>query len=126
VAEAVQAYQRGATANTDTELAYQALKEKFGLRYAAYEAGPGGAVGGEKPGTVGLDHFIEANRQQGMKSAVETAINSFWKNGGDIYNYFAVEGPCSTYGCWGAVEDWRNVSGAAVPPKLAAIYDLTK
>jgi hypothetical protein len=37
---------------------------------AGYESGPGYAVGGEKPGTKGLNTMIEAARDQGMKDVI--------------------------------------------------------
>ena len=46
-----------------------------------------------------------------------------WRHGWDIYNYFAIEGPASRYGCWGATENWKDQNPG--PPKLQAIYELT-
>ena len=33
-----------------------------------------------------------------------------WRHGWDIYNYFAIEGAVSRYGCWGAAEDWKDIN----------------
>ena len=46
-----------------------------------------------------------------------------WRHGWDIYNYFAIEGPVSRYGCWGAAEDWKDINPGS--PKLQAIYNVT-
>ena len=46
-----------------------------------------------------------------------------WNWGWDIYNYFATVGSASTYGCWGATEDFQDLDPG--PPKLQAIYNLT-
>lgn len=46
-----------------------------------------------------------------------------WYWGWDIYNYFSAVGEYSTYGCWGATEDFADLDPG--PPKLRAIYNLT-
>jgi len=68
--------------------------------------------------------MIEASRDAGMKDAIVYDVRqTVWRHGWDIYNYFAIEGPASRYGCWGATEDWRDRNPG--PPKLQAIYNLT-
>ena len=45
----------------------------------------------------------------GMRDVVVYNVEqTCWRRGWDIYNYFAVEGPVSRYGCWGAAEDWKD------------------
>ena len=60
----------------------------------------------------------------GMTGAIVYDIEqTCWRHGWDIYNYFAIEGPVSRYGCWGAAEDWKDINPGS--PKLQAIYNVT-
>jgi hypothetical protein len=68
--------------------------------------------------------MIEACRDPGMKDAIiEDVRETCWRLGWDIYNYFAIEGEASRYGCWGAIEDWKDRNPGS--PKMQAIYTLT-
>jgi len=124
VSQAVAAFIEGADAMVTKTVEYKRLAQALGLKVASYEGGPGYAVGKEKPGSRGLNTMIEASRNPGMKDVVYHDIrNVAWAWGWDIYNYFAAVGPCSTYGCWGATEDWKDLDPG--PPKLQALYNLT-
>ena len=114
------------TADNNNEMTYTFVKlaKALGVKTAGYESGPGYAVGGCKPGSKALNTLIEAARDPGMKPAILYDVReTCWRHGWDIYNYFAIEGPCSEYGCWGATEDWKDLNPG--PPKLQAIYELT-
>jgi|EP01046_Picozoa_sp_COSAG06_P000163 hypothetical protein len=59
-----------------------------------------------------------------MKDAIIYDVEqTCWRHGWDIYNYFAIEGAVSRYGCWGAAEDWKDLNPGS--PKLQAIYNIT-
>ena len=71
-----------------------------------------------------LNTLIAAARDPGMTGAIVYDVEqTCWRHGWDIYNYFAVEGPVSRYGCWGAAEDWKDINPGS--PKLQAIYNIT-
>jgi len=74
VPEIAQAFLDGATANRYIVGNFSVLKNALGLKYAAYEAGPGAKVGGLKPGSVGLNHLIGANRHPTMGLAVKQDV----------------------------------------------------
>lgn len=124
IKETVAAYFQGATNNTQSTQTFAALKQHFGLKLASYEGGPGADMLAElKPSSAALGVFIEANRDAGMKEAVVHDARDVWfANGGDIYNYFSLEGMASHYGCWGATEDWRDISPG--PPKLQGLREI--
>ena len=69
--------------------------------------------------------MIEASRDEGMRDVVVQHIRSCWAWGWDIYNYFAIEGQASRYGCWGAAEGWSVHDRVPGSPKLRAIYNIT-
>ena len=124
IPEVIQAFHDGADANNAMTDGFVTFAKAIGVRTAGYESGPGYAVGGEKPGTKGLNTMIMAARDPGMKDVVVYDIEqTCWRRKWDIYNYFSVEGPCSRYGCWGATEDWKDLNPG--PPKLQAIYNVT-
>eukprot|EP00040_Diaphanoeca_grandis_P035385 m.222362 g.222362 ORF g.222362 m.222362 type:complete len:742 (-) comp33372_c1_seq1:245-2470(-) len=124
IPEVIAAFIEGADANVEMTYDYVQFAKTLGVKTAGYESGPGYAVGGEKPGSKGLNTMIEASRNAGMKDAIVHDVReTVWRHGWDIYNYFAIQGPASRYGCWGATEDWKDINPG--PPKLQAIYNLT-
>jgi uncharacterized protein (TIGR03437 family) len=111
---------------------YRAIAREFGLRHTIYEGGPD--VGGGS--TVNIGNRIRANRLPGMKDLVQHDMKNNWfDRGGAEYMYFAHCGPCSRFGCWGALEDiatpdtpkmnaLRELSGAAgAAPTVTAIVN---
>ena len=124
VPDVIKAFHAGADANKDFTYDFVQFAKNKGVKSAGYESGPGYSVGGEHPGSPGLNTMIEACRDPGMQGAVVYDVREVcWRLGWDIYNYFAIEGPASRYGCWGATEDWKDINPG--PPKLQAIYELT-
>ena len=71
----------------------QALK----LKTLSYEGGPGYKVGGEKPGSAGLNNMIESARDPGMKAVVKEHVGTCWQWGWDEYNYFAAQSAYAEY-----------------------------
>ena len=93
----------------------------WGLKLAAYEAGPGMKVGN----TANIGNRIEAQRNPGIKQIVVDDILKNWfglPRPGDIYNYFSLAGAYSRYGCWGATDDLSDLT----TPKYQAILEVTK
>lgn len=124
IPQVIQAFHDGADVNQGMTDGFVSFAKSTGVKTAGYESGPGYAVGGEKPGSKGLNTMIMASRDAGMKGVIVYDIEqTCWRRGWDIYNYFGIEGPCSRYGCWGATEDWRDLNPG--PPKLQAIYNVT-
>ena len=98
-------------------MTFQQLARALKLKIASYEGGPGYAVGKNPPGSKALNTMIQASRDQGMKDAVYHDVREVaWYWDWDIYNYFSAIGQSSTYGCWGATEDWQDLDPG--PPKL--------
>ena len=124
VPEVISAFKAGSEVNKDFTYDFIQFAKAVGVKTAGYESGPGYSVGGEKPGSTGLNTMIEACRDPGMKDAIiEDVRETCWRLGWDIYNYFAIEGEASRYGCWGAIEDWKDRNHGS--PKMQAIYTLT-
>ena len=93
----------------------------WGLKLAAYEAGPGMKVGD----TTNIGNRIEAQRDKGIKQIVVDDVLKNWfglPRPGDIYNYFALAGTYSRYGCWGSTDDLSDL----MTPKYEAILEITK
>ncbi len=110
---------------------FRQIAADYGLRHTIYEGGPD--VGGGSTTNVG--NRILANRLAGMKDLVLHDMRTNWfERGGAEYMYFAHCGPCSRFGCWGALEDivnfetpkWRaleEISGARPAPSVAGIVN---
>ena len=93
----------------------------WGLKLAAYEAGPGMKVGD----TANIGNRIEAQRNPGIKQIIVDDILKNWfglPRPGDLYNYFSLSGAYSRYGCWGATDDLSDLT----TPKYQAILEVTK
>ena len=93
----------------------------WGLKLAAYEAGPGMKVGD----TANIGNRIEAQRNPGIKQIIIDDILKNWfglPRPGDLYNYFSLAGAYSRYGCWGATDDLSDLT----TPKYQAILEVTK
>ena len=93
----------------------------WGLKLAAYEAGPGMKVGDK----TNIGNRIEAQRNSAMKQIVVDDVLDNWfglPRPGDIYNYFSLASAYSRYGCWGATDDLSDLS----TPKFLAIKQITK
>lgn len=91
------------------------------LKLAAYEAGPGMKVGDK----TNIGNRIEAQRDKGIKQIVVDDVLKNWfglPRPGDIYNYFALSGDYSRYGCWGSTDDLSDLT----TPKYEAILEITK
>lgn len=99
------------------------LAKALKLKTLSYEGGPGYKVGGEKPGSAGLNNMIESARDPGMKAVVKEHVGTCWQWGWDEYNYFTAQSAYSEYGCWGATETYQDLNPG--PPKLQALYELT-
>ncbi|AIE83896.1 hypothetical protein [Fimbriimonas ginsengisoli] len=96
----------------------KAIATKYGLKLAAYEAGPDN--GGGDPTNIG--NRIRANRLPQMKELVlHHFLDHFYGLGGDIATYFALSSSASRFGCWGATEDLAHLD----TPKFKAIYEMT-
>lgn len=92
----------------------------WGLKLAAYEAGPGMKVGN----TVNIGNRIEAQRDKGIKQIIIDDVLKNWfglPRPGDIYNYFSLAGTYSRYGCWGSTDDLSDL----MTPKYQAILEIT-
>lgn len=93
----------------------------WGLKLAAYEAGPGMKVGD----TTNIGNRIEAQRNSALQQIVVDDVLKNWfglPRPGDMYNYFSLAGAYSRYGCWGATDDLSDLS----TPKYRAILEITK
>ena len=93
----------------------------WGLKLAAYEAGPGMKVGD----TANIGNRIEAQRNPEIKQIVVDDILKNWfglPRPGDLYNYFSLASAYSRYGCWGATDDLSDLT----TPKYQAILEVTK
>lgn len=93
----------------------------WGLKLAAYEAGPGMKVGD----TTNIGNRIEAQRNAGIRQIIVDDVLKNWfglPRPGDIYNYFSLAGTYSRYGCWGATDDLSDLN----TPKYQAIKQITK
>ena len=99
------------------------LAKAHRLKTMSYEGGPGYKVGGEHPGSAGLNKMISAARDEGMKAVVKTHVDTLYRFGWDAYQYFTAQGTYSEYGCWGATESFADLKPG--PPKLQALYELT-
>ena len=99
------------------------LAKAFGVKTVSYEGGPGYRVGGEKPGSKGLNTMMVAARDPGMKDVVKQNVDTCYRFGWDEYQYFSAAGKYSEYGCWGATEFFSDIDPG--PPKLQALYELT-
>lgn len=71
IPEVIQAFHDGADANVEMTYDFVQFAKTLNLKVAGYESGPGYAVGGQKPGSKGLNTLIEASRDPGMKNVVE-------------------------------------------------------
>ena len=92
----------------------------WGLKLAAYEAGPGMKVGDK----TNIGNRIEAQRDPGIKPIVVEDVLDNWfglPRPGDVYNYFSLAGAYSRYGCWGATDDISDLT----TPKYQAISETT-
>lgn len=92
----------------------------WGLKLAAYEAGPGMKVGN----MVNIGNRIEAQRDKGIKQIIVDDVLKNWfglPRPGDIYNYFSLAGTYSRYGCWGSTDDLSDL----MTPKYQAILEIT-
>jgi len=90
------------------------IAKLYNLQQTAYEAGPGATVGN----TVNIGNRIEATRNAGITPIVYADIvDNWWNVGGGLYNYFALSGAYSRFGCWGATDDLNNLT----TPKFQAI-----
>jgi len=99
------------------------LAKVFNVKTVSYEGGPGYQVGGERPGSAGLNKMIESARDPGMKAVVKQHVDTCWQWGWNEYNYFAAQTRASGYGCWGATETYEDLNPGS--PKLQALYELT-
>ena len=93
----------------------------WGIKLAAYEAGPGMKVGD----TTNIGNRIEAQRHSSIKQIVVDDILKNWfglPRPGNMYNYFSLAGAYSRYGCWGATDDLSDLA----TPKYQAILEVTK
>ena len=121
--EVLAAFHNGTLAGIPLTLRMTSLAKAHGVKSMSYEGGPGYRVGGEKPGSAGLNRMIEAARDPGMAAAVKENVDTCWQYGWDSYNYFSAAGEYSGYGCWGATEEYADRNPG--PPKLQALYELT-
>jgi hypothetical protein len=71
VPEVIQAFKDGADANVEMVYTFVQYAKSIGVKTAGYESGPGYSVGGEHPGSKGLNTLIEASRDPGMKTVIE-------------------------------------------------------
>lgn len=93
----------------------------WGLKLAAYEAGPGMKVGDK----TNIGNRIEAQRNPSIKQIVVDDVLKNWfglPRPGDIYNYFSLASAYSRYGCWGATDDLSDLN----TPKYQAIKQIAK
>ena len=115
-----------AAIKNSSEMAYKNTLEigeiasVWGLKLAAYEAGPGMKVGDK----TNIGNRIEAQRDPGIKPIVVEDVLDNWfglPRPGDVYNYFSLAGAYSRYGCWGATDDISDLT----TPKYQAILEIT-
>ncbi len=92
------------------------VANKFGLNLAAYEAGPDSGGGDNH----NIGSRIRANRLPEMGDLVVDAFSRFFQSGGDYATYFALSSGSSRYGCWGALEDLKELD----TPKYRGILRL--
>jgi len=91
------------------------IAKMYNLKQTAYEAGPGARVGS----TTDIGNRIEATRNPGITPiVVSDIVDNWWNLGGDLYNYFALAGAYSRFGCWGATDDLNDIHTA----KFEGIY----
>jgi len=95
------------------------IAKLYNLQQTAYEAGPGTQVGN----TVNVGNRIEASRDPAITAIVYSDIvDNWWGIGGGLYNYFALSGAYSRFGCWGATDDLNNLD----TPKFKGIEQAIK
>eukprot|EP00040_Diaphanoeca_grandis_P028097 m.161388 g.161388 ORF g.161388 m.161388 type:complete len:769 (+) comp31231_c0_seq3:377-2683(+) len=123
IPEVIEAFEDSNLQSVTMTIEFVKFAKTLGVKSVSYEGGPGYQVGGEHPGSKGLDTMIEASRDQGMTQVVKNHIDYCWQFGWDEYNYFAAEGKVSGYGCWGSTETFADLNPG--PPKLQALYEVT-
>ncbi len=116
-AEVVEAMRRDSVAGIGYRRKLKAVANEFGLKLAAYEAGPDN--GGGNPTNIG--NRILANRSKAMGDlVVEHFRDRMFGEGVDLATYFVLSSAFSRHGAWGATEDYRNLKTA----KMTAISKL--
>lgn len=96
-------------------LQQKSVAQSYGLRYITYEAGQHVVL----PNNVSLLQQIE--RDPRMYGLYKQFMGAWQTQIGDSLNLFALTGPISRYGAWGAVEyNGQSVSNA---PKMQAIQE---
>eukprot|EP01006_Ploeotia_vitrea_P009001 TRINITY_DN21256_c0_g1_i1.p1 TRINITY_DN21256_c0_g1~~TRINITY_DN21256_c0_g1_i1.p1 ORF type:complete len:585 (-),score=77.73 TRINITY_DN21256_c0_g1_i1:183-1751(-) len=107
IQECLTDYRTASNANRKLTMQTAAVARQFGLKYTAYEAGPGWKVGDK----TNMANHIQANRAPGMADLVKLDIQkNFWDIGGDVYNYFSLSSAYSHYGCWGLTDDLADLT----------------
>jgi hypothetical protein len=110
-------YKNGSDALVSERMAMVALANKWGLKFTAYESGPGWNVGT----TDSVAAFIMAQRFAQMRDVYKYDVLTNWVPlGGDVYNQFSLAGYYSRYGQWGSIEHMFNTS----TPKYCACMDI--
>ncbi len=96
---------------------FRALADRYGLKLSAYEAGPDNGGGN----AMNIGNRIRANRDPRMGDMVKRAFGqAMFGAGMDYAVYFAQASSFSRFGCWGAVEDTKQLD----TPKYRAILEL--
>ncbi len=107
------------------------LANQWQIKHLQYEGGPDNGGGS----TLNIGNRIAANRIPEMKTAVIHNYRDNWfsanANGSaplgtnDLVNYFVMSGGVSRYGCWGAIEDLKQMSDLSNAPKYDALCYLS-
>lgn len=117
IADLIQAFQKKSAALAPEFKHFKELADGYGLKYTAYEGGPGDNINL----LDNRDNRIRAARNPGMYGTIQAGIADNWfRNGGDVYIHFASTTNYSRYGQWGASWDFAVTNA----PKYKALVDM--
>lgn len=115
--EVVDAMRKDSEAGVGYRRKLKAVANEFGLKLAAYEAGPDNGGGN----AVNIGNRIAGNRSKAMGDLVtEHFRDRMFGEGVDLATYFVLSSAFSRFGCWGATEDYRQLD----TPKMIAVLKL--
>ena len=101
--------------------------KRYNLKLFAYEGGAGlessRMPADKEPQVTAL--FQAVNRNPRMREVYLEYLDTWKQSGGALFNQFANVGPCSKYGCWGALE-YQNQEPSTAPKYLGLMDFIDK
>ena len=76
-------------------LEFRVLVDLYGLKFFVYEGGPG------LRGSVNYANKLAANRDERMKTLIETLLSNWKEAGGDVFAYYGLVSSYGNHGFWG-------------------------